>query len=390
MTKRRRANGEGTIFKRKDGRWSAQAYVTLVNGTSKRICITSKNYETVRTKLRELLDQEKRRVPYSEKDLTVAEYLTYWMQDIQPKRVRETTLSIYNGMINKHIKPTIGNHKLKDLSVYNVRCAMLALEKGGCSARTRLECIKILSACLKCAMREELINRNVAQLVERPKYVQKETLIWTAEQAALFLHTIKDHPQYITFLLLLTYGMRRGEVLGLRWSDIDFDNELIYIRQQIGRINGRIIARDVKTANSRRTLPLVVNVRTALMEHAKRKCIIPPPFNHYFELSTKDTVVVSETGTPLEPRNLTRCFNILLKKAGLPRIKVHAMRHTAATILKDLNIPVKDAQLILGHSDISTTLNIYQHGTPETHRIAISAVENRLSEQYTLLPSVHV
>ena len=281
-------------------------------------------------------------------------------------------------MIEKHIKPTLGNHKLKKLSVYDVRAAIGALEERGCTARTRIECLRILSACFSCAMREELLHRNVAQLVEKPKYIKKETTIWTAEQASFFLRSIKNHPQYILFLLLLTYGMRRGEALGLRYCDIDFESGLIHIRQQIGRIGEEIRAWPPKTASSRRTLPLMANVRTALLEHAEKNNITISPYNPQIHFSTQGTVVISEVGTPLEPRNVARCFGSLLKKTGLPRIKIHAMRHTAATVLKELNVPIKDAQLILGHSDIATTLNIYQHGTPDTHRAAISAIEGRL------------
>ena len=375
---KRRENGEGTIFKRKDGRWSAQAYITLTNGERKRVCVTKKDREAVRKKLRQILEQEKRRVPYSQKNWTVAEYLDYWLGDIQSTRIRETTMESYKGMIKNHIKPVLGNYKLQDLSIYDVRCAMGALEKGGCSKSPMQKCLQILSACLNCAMREELIQRNVAILVEKPKYTPKDTAIWSAEQAASFLQIVKDHPLYIAFLLFFTYGMRRGEVLGLRWIDIDFENGLIHIRQQIDRINGKMMARDLKTKNSLRTLPLMVNVRAALIRHAQKNRIELSPFQPDFEMTTQGTVVVSEAGTPLEPRNLARCFRHLIVKAGLPYIKIHAMRHTAATVLKDLNVPVKDAQLILGHANISTTLNIYQHGTLETHRTSISAVEERL------------
>ena len=185
-----RANGDGTIFKRKDGRWSAQAYVTLLNGERKRVCVTAKNHEAVRIKLREILEQENRRVPYSEKEWTVAEYLDYWMRDIQMGRIRETTLSTYSRMIKNYIKPTLGNLKMRNLSVYDIRHALDVLKSRGCLGATLQKYLQILSACLNCAMREELIQRNVAQLVEKPKYAPKETVIWTAEQAALFLQTI--------------------------------------------------------------------------------------------------------------------------------------------------------------------------------------------------------
>ncbi len=381
----RRSNGEGTLFKRKDGRWSAQAYVTLPNGTMKRICITARDHNTVKTKLREALDKEHRNIPFVERDWTVGEYLDYWLEGVQRNRIRETTMSSYSTMLRCHIKPTLGGHKLKTLSVHDIRVAIESLQAKGCSGRTVQKCLQILSACLNCAMREELIFRNVAQIAEKPKHVPKQIHIWSAAEAATFLAAIEDHPHYIAFLLFLTYGLRRGEVLGLRWIDIDFDNNLIHIRQQIDRIDGKIMARDVKTENSRRALPLMAHVRNALLNHATKNAVALPPFDPSAGTSTSGTVVTSVVGTPLEPRNLTRCFNLLLARCGLPRITIHAMRHTAATALKDLNIPVKDAQLILGHSNISTTLNIYQHGTLETHRAAISAMEERLLSR-KLLP----
>ena len=225
---KRRGNGEGSIFKRKNGRWEAQVTVTQVNGTPKRRCVSAKSYEAVKEKLKKIIEQEKRGVPYIKKDLTVAGYIDYWMREVQPNRVRETTLMMYDMVIRKHIIPTLGNHKLQDLRVYDVRRALEMLKDRGCSGRTGQKLLQILSACLNCAMREELIYRNVAQLVDKPKHTPKETVIWTAEQATLFLRMAKNHPQYIAFLLFLTYGARRGEVLGLRWSDILTTGKFMY------------------------------------------------------------------------------------------------------------------------------------------------------------------
>ena len=226
-------------------------------------------------------------------------------------------------------------------------------------------------------------GNNLTPLVERPQHTPKETLIWSAEQAAQFLQSSKEHPQHIAFLLLLTYGMRRGEVLGTRWCDIDFANNLIHVRQQIDRVNGEIKARDLKTKNSRRTLPLLPSVRDVLLRLAEKRNITIPPFNPKLEMSIEGTIVLSRNGKPLEPINLNRCFHILTEKMGLPRIKIHAARHTAATILKDLNVPIKDVQLILGHATIATTLSIYQHGTAEAQRSAMSALEKCLQMSKT-------
>lgn len=375
---KRRANGEGSVYKRPNGSWSALVTVTMLNGDKKRKCVTARTRDAVSAKMRELLEQENRQIPHTEKAWTVSEYLDYWMQEIQINRTRETTMASYKVAIKNYIRPVLGNRKLRDLSTFDVRRALDSLQERGFSARTRLEFLRILSSCLSCAMREEVIFRNVAQLVEKPKHTPKKSIIWTAEQTTKFLQKAKSHPQYIAFILLLTYGMRRGEALGLRWTDIDFENNVIHVRQQIDRISGTIMARDLKTANSRRDLPLMSGIRTALLAHAKQHGITPPPFSPSVEYSTNGTVITSRAGTPLEPRNLARCFHELTKKAGLPRIRIHDTRHMAATFLKDLNVPVKDAQLILGHANISTTLNIYQHGTPETQRTAISGIETML------------
>jgi len=379
---KRKANGEGTIFKRKDGRWAAQAHITQADGTKKRLCFTGKNRESIKDKLRAALE-ENERLPFSAKEWSVSDYLDYWIHDIQPKRIRETTLIVYKRTIRIHLKPTVGHYKLRELSVHDVRLAMDTLENQGCRGAARQKCLLVLSSCLSNAMREELIYRNVAQLVERPQHTPKETLIWSAEQAAQFLQSSKEHPQHIAFLLLLTYGMRRGEVLGTRWCDIDFANNLIHVRQQIDRVNGEIKARDLKTKNSRRTLPLLPSVRDVLLRLAEKRNITIPPFNPKLEMSIEGTIVLSRNGKPLEPINLNRCFHILTEKMGLPRIKIHAARHTAATILKDLNVPIKDVQLILGHATIATTLSIYQHGTAEAQRSAMSALEKCLQMSKT-------
>jgi integrase len=351
---RRRGNGEGTIFKRKDGRWSAQATVTLANGDTKRICITTKEYETARLKLYEILKQKSQNIPYSEKNWTVSDYLDYWMRDIQARRIRETTMELYEMNIRLYIKPTLGGRKLKELSVSNIRGALTVLDERDCSGRTNQIFLQIIRACLNCAMREELIFRNVASLVEKPKYTPKEITIWSVKQAALFLRTIKKHRLYIAFLFLLSYGMRLEEALGLRWSDIDFDNGIIHIRQQIGRINGKITARELKTQNSRRTLSLMRPIRAELMKHAKKEGITPPKFNPRFELSTQGTIATSKTGTPLDPRNLAKTFHKLTRELGLPRIRIHAMQHTFASNLVVHKTSLESVAGLLGHINTQT------------------------------------
>ncbi len=276
----KRRNGEGTIFKDKNGRWVAMAYVPRVDGSSKREYVASgKKYEVVKKKLDERLSQKSRFTPPSEKNWSVGEYLDYWLREIHAREIRHTTKTTYEVMIRKHIKPFLGNYKLRELSVFNLRCSLDAMEEQGRTARIRLECLRVLSVCLNYAMSEEggeLVSRNVAQLVKKPKYKNKEIVIWTAEQAAWFLRVAQNHPKYIAFLLILIYGIRRGEAIGLSWTDIDFEDNKVHIRQQLCRIDGKVVACDLKTDSSRRVLPLLPFVREALLAYAAKNGPAPP------------------------------------------------------------------------------------------------------------------
>ena len=227
-------------------------------------------------------------------------------------------------------------------------------------------------------MREELIFRNIAQLVELPKYEKRETVPWTAEQSAVFLRSASDHPHFVGYLMMLTYGLRRGEMLGLHWSDIDFGRRCFHIRQQVSRQKGGLLPGSVKTQAGRRTLPLAATIEAALREHARRSGVTPPPFDAEAGLGSQNLVLTSPSGAPIDPDNFRRAFYLLVKRAGLPKITLHATRHIGATLLKNLNVPAKDAQAILGHANIATTMQIYQHGDMEVQRQAIRDVESAL------------
>ena len=375
---KRKCNGEGTIFKRKDGRWSAQAYVTLTDGTRKRISITKPEREAVKAKLDEVMAQEKKKIPFAEKSWTVAAYLEHWLKHTVKTRTRPNTFARYESVVRTHIIPTLGNKRLNELGVRDVQCAIEKLKLKGCGGRTMQIYRQVLSSALNRAMRDELLFRNVARLVDLPKYEKKEVVIWTAKQAALFLQTAQADRWYVGYLMMLTYGIRRGEMAGLRWCDIDFENDCFHIRQQINRIDGKLCAGAVKTKAGRRTLPLVSAVRAALLERARSSGIAPVCFDPNAQTGTVNTILVTQSSTAIEPKALQTNFSRLIEQAGLPKITLHATRHIAATLLKNLNVPLKDVQLILGHANVSTTLEIYQHGDMEIHRQAISAVEHVL------------
>ena len=375
---KRRSNGEGTHFQRPDGRWIAQKYVTCLDGSKKRVYGTGKTLTIAKAKLEEKVKQTAHVLPDFDKNWTVGDYLDYWMKEVHAERLSETTVLSYNAMIRNHIKPTLGNRRLKSLTVHDIEAALREIGRCGATGRTQQKYRQVLSACLTHAMREQLVLLNVARLVPKPTYEAEQTVVWSLAQAQLFLQTIKKHKYYVAFLLFFIYGMRRAEVMGLRWEDIDFEEGRIHVRQQIDRVGGKMMARKLKTKNSFRELPLQEKVREELLRLAEQRGVVLPQFNPRFEVGTKGTVVVSRAGTPLESHNFYRCFIRLLREVGLPRIKIHAMRHCAATLLKSLGVPDRDIQLIMGHASILTTMNIYQHATPEIQNSGIMAAENAL------------
>jgi len=370
----RRDNGEGTIFKRKDGRWCAKVHITLPNGAIKRVAIVKKDRSLVKAQLDEWKERNRKHLPLVEENWTVESYITHWLNDVMPDKIRLSTMIRYKGTASKYIIPNIGRIPLKELSVRHVQGAIDDLSRRGIGGNAIQKFQRVLSSCLTRAMREEIVFRNVAQLVELPKYSKKEIIPWTADQAKLFLGETKDHHFHIAYAMMLTYGIRKGEMHGLRWTDIDFKNDKIYIRQQLGRLAGALRVGEVKTKAGRRTLPLIPEIKQKLLEKAAQMNFEIPHFDPIGNLSTDNLILKSFNDTAMDQRNLSRSFHLHVDKIGLPRITMHTMRHTAATLLKNLNVPVKDVQLILGHSDIATTLAIYQHGDENAHRTALKAI----------------
>ena len=377
----KRANGEGTITLRKDGRWEAASYVPTLDGRMKRVRFYARSRKEAHEKLVAKHEEVRRGLLTPNSQVTVAEYLQQWLESVVPRRNRRNTARGYEGVVRLYIVPRIGSKRLTLLTVRDVQNAAYSLLDDGHSIRTAQKFRTVLSAALTRAMRDELVSRNVARLIELPMAKRKEFLPWNPDEVATFLRTAHGHPWYIGYLIALTYGLRAGEIAGLRWADVDFATNQITVRQQISRIDGSLQAASVKTDAGNRRLPLVPFIRHALLEHATATSAVinehlsPIPSETF---TTEGTVLTSKVGTPVEPRGLLRTFDILTARAGLRRITLHQARHTVATLLGSLQIDPKDVQMILGHSNVSTTMQIYQHGNHERRRDAIMAVTNTL------------
>lgn len=382
MPARRRLNGEGTVYRRKDGRWEAAIFATTSDGTRKRVRIYGRTGEEVRRKLLGQQTNAHLGIPVPEQDWRLDAYLDYWLEEVLRRIRRPATYATYETIARLYLKPDLGKYRLTQLSVQLVQAFMNQRLAAGDSVSKVHTIRKVLSSALTRAMREELVTRNVAQLVTLPTWTRREVRSWSVEEARLFLQAARYDPLCLAFLLLLVYGLRRGEVLGLRWSDIDFEGGVIRVRQQVQRIRGELIIGPTKTHASRRDLPLMGIVWMPLLALQQASALQPAPESP----PDHDLVFRTSTGRPIEPRNLVRSFDRLCREAQVERIRLHDLRRTTATLLNKLRIPVRDAQLILGHSRISITQEIYTDVDRESKTYAL----NRIQELFTATDSVAV
>lgn len=209
----------------------------------------------------------------------------------------------------------------------------------------------VLGAALARAQREELTTHNVVRHVELPAYEPEERTPWTVDEARTFYEQAKEHPLYPAFVLLQVYGLRRGEVLGLRWTDVDTANMVLRIRNQLQRVGGSLRQGPVKTKAGNRTLRLIEPVRQILEEHRRQQ----EPLLAGSEQAAAQLVFTRDDGRPLDPDSFTMTFKRLCLRYGVRQIRVHDIRHTTATLMANRGVEEQGIQGVLGQSDISTT-----------------------------------
>ena len=401
---RKRANGEGTISARKDGRYEVKAYVLTTAGKMERKSAYARSYEEARKKLTELLSHSDHGIPVASESWTVAEYLNYWLTHVVRQERRPKTYQGYEGVVRLYLIPGIGKKRLAKLTARDVRvfitqvreacqcckhgwdaarqepqCCVL---KGGecCQARLSIRMVQsihaVLRNALECAAREETIPRNVAKLVKvaTPKYKVNRGL--TTAEARAALRAAADHRLYALYVLALCLGLRRGELLGLRWTDVDLDGEKLEVAQALQRVGGQLRFVQPKTEDSERTVPLPAFCAAALREHRKRQ--FAERSEAWPDWDDHGLVFPSRRGTPMEPDNLRRSWRAIRKAAGLGDIRFHDLRHTCVTLLLDLGVPPHVVREIVGHSDIEVTMTIYAHVSLDEKRKALGKLGDAL------------
>jgi integrase len=357
----RRGQGEGTFRQRSDGTWEAR--VRLADGTRK--SIYGKTRKIVSDRLTQIQTDQRKGLPVVAEKETTGDYLTRWLTDTAKHTVRPSTFESYERLVRKHVIPHIGKVKLARLSAQDLSRLYSSLLDQGLSPRTVQYVHAIIHRALKQALRWSLVARNVAELVDAPRPVRKEIRPLSTEQSVRFLEATESDRMHALYVVALTTGMRQAELLGLRWADLDWSRGAIAVRQQAIRTKATgMVFTEPKTAKGKRSIALPGIALDALRAHRIRQNEERLALGSVW--ADNDLVFPSETGTPIERQNLMRrSFWPALDRAGLPRIRFHDLRHTAATLMLSQGVHPKVVQERLGHTTIGVTLDVYSHVLPD-------------------------
>jgi integrase len=386
-TKSKRANGEGSVYRRADGKWVGSVSIQVPNKGLKRKVFYGKSKTEVREKVLAALNEKQKGTLIVAEQQTLQAYLEQWLENSVKLTIRPRSYERYAEIVRLHIVPILGKMKLQALAPQHVQMLQAQKTQEGLSSTTVAAIHGVLHKALKDAVKLGLVARNVCDAIPPPRKHHKEISPLTVDQVRKLLEAAKGHPQEALFVLALATGMRRGELLGLKWQDINFTTGMLYVRRtlsrlptQMGRERGDLyIEAEPKTKNSRRSIALARFALEALEQHRKRQEEMKDQAGGYWK--DNDYVFCDEYGQHLDPGyGALVQLKLLLKKARLPDIRFHDLRHSAATLLLSMGVHPKIVQEMLGHSEISMTMDIYSHVLPTMQREAVSRLNQIFME----------
>ena len=379
---KKRANGEGSIRKRKDGRWEGRYTAGHDPETGKAIYknVLGRSQAEVKEKLRQAIGETQALDVTKAGKYTVGEWMEVWFQDYAKIKVRPSSHQTYQGYIHNHIRPNIGDIPLEKLTSLDLQKFYKKLltegrvdrveAKGqpkGLSAKTVRNIHQILSSALKLAQEQRLILTNPAEGCALPRVEHQEMKTLTTVQLASFFREARDSGVFELYYLELATGLRRGELLGLKWEDVDLQRGDLRVRRQVSRINGDVVEAPLKTKNAYRTLPLAEDTVSVLKEQRKK-------------VGNSPWVFPSPNGGPISPDSVLHMLHRVLKRAGLPKVRFHDLRHTFATLALQNGVDVKTVSGMLGHFSAGFTLDTYAHITSAAQRQAAQTMGSVLAE----------
>ncbi|MFB7928955.1 tyrosine-type recombinase/integrase [Streptomyces sp. NPDC056039] len=398
-----RANGDGTIYQRKDGRWEAAGYVLAPGNIRKRVRVYGASRKDALGKLTEKIAASNLGLPVAASDSTVTDYLTYWLNGIAVHQVRENTYARYASCIRLHLIPGLGAKKLARLTARDVRTFLDHLRvacqcctqgrdthRRSCCAieqccNKRLSpltvtCVhSVLKSALEHAVREDDLPRNVARNVKTPAPRPRRFKPFTASEARLFLQAASGDRLHALYELALRRGLRKGELLGLHWQDLYLDSGTATIHRSLQRTHtGGLTILHTKTRASERRIALPTECIKSLKIHRERQQDEGQAAGSGW--ADNGLVFATPTGSPLDPTNLTRRFRRLLDHAGLRVVRFHDLRHSTATLLLEQGIDLVVIKELLGHAHIGVTAGVYAHVRLRLQHQAIDTLGSLLAE----------
>ncbi len=356
---KRRQHGEGTITQRKDGRWAGALSVLKPEGGTGRVWVYGKTAAEVREKLRAKQREIDSGVNLFSDNPVMEQYLANWLEySVKPARAANTYKS-YVNLAKNCVVPHIGKVKIKALKQDHVKRLVVKLQDAGYAPGTIGVTVDMLKAALKTAVASGELSRNVA-LGVTVKQERHEITPLTAAQAQQFLEYVQGHRFYPLYYLALTLGLRRGELLALRWSDINLNQRTLHVRK-------------AKSKAGIRTLPLPQHIVDVLRDHWKFQAQ-----ERLFQGNVwqeHGMVFPGESGKPLAAATLIAHFKRSLTRAGLHEIRFHDLRHTAATLMVERGVDLKTIQEILGHATLAMTADTYAHVSSTAIKDALSRLQ---------------
>lgn len=365
---KRRANGEGSIFRRKDGRWAASALVA-----GERRSFYGRSREEAASKLLTALTARRDGMPLPRETQKLAAFLESWLETAKAN-VRPLTFKSYAEIVRLHVAPVLGKVVLARLTPQQVQGMLTRKLAGGLSARRVQYIHAVIRAALGQAERWGLVARNVAKLVKPPRVRYPEVKPLTTTEARSFLEAVRGDRLEALYAVALALGLRQGEVLGLSWDDIDLAAGTLAVRHTLQRHNGDYHLLETKTMRSRRTIALAMPLLAAIRAHRSRQLEERLRAGPVWQNDARNLVFTMETGGPLYGGAVTRHFQAILERAGLPRQRFHDLRHAAASFMLAQGVPLRVVMEVLGHSQIAVTANIYAHVAGELQREATERV----------------
>jgi integrase len=356
-------------FRKRGTKWSFSIDVGRDPETGKRKQKTVSGFKTKKEAEKacaEMITKIEKGEYVEESKETLGEFLIEFMENKVKHSIRASTYHNQIFMTKKQLLPALGSKKLKDIKPLDIQKFYSKKMEEGLSAAYIKQLHSILTKAFRTALEWGLIEKNVMATVKAPRIQKKNMAIWTMKEANQFLEYVKERKFFIVYVLAIYTGMRKGEILGLRWRDCDLENNTISIQQTLYKTNGTFVFQEPKTKGSKRIITISDFVVHCLKKQKARQNEWKLRLGQAYQSS--DLVAANWVGTPIDPTHLHCDFKSSIQKAGVPVIRFHDLRHTHATLLLQMGENPKVVSERLGHADVSITLDTYAHVLPNMQK----------------------